>query len=341
MSRMSLAGTARPLEQIEQRRGIATQPACRAMSRRDLEDLAEALQGPHDFIDHPTFVEPDAERRLFDDAPKIPLPNTGWYRPLLEGVGAPARPKAAENVVLSAEQEQAIFLQFNFARREAAQARERIGDRPASAAKARKLLYWYRLSHTLRDHIARANLALVLAMAKRARTMDLDFGELVSEGNMALLRAIDKFDAGRGFKFSTYACRAILKGFSRSGMKQTQYRQMFPTDYDPTMEGSDHTNIRHRERETDCASVVRSIVLDNRASLSDVERAVIHHRFALNEPITDSAPLTLEQVGKLVGLTKERVRQIQNKALGKIRRALEHQYIDGRDRRFAPVAVRS
>ena len=75
-------------------------------------------------------------------------------------------------------------------------------------------------------------------MAKRTRMGDVDFGELVSEGNMALLRAVEKFDIGRGFKFSTYACRAILKAFSRIAMKTNRYRQAFPTEFDPTMEKS-------------------------------------------------------------------------------------------------------
>ena len=70
------------------------------------------------------------------------------------------------------------------------------------------------------------------------------------------------------------------------------------------------------------------IVIANRADLTEVEQAVINHRFALNRPDA-TQPLTLEQVGQIVGLTKERVRQIQNKALSKIRKTLEESFIDG------------
>jgi RNA polymerase sigma factor (sigma-70 family) len=190
------------------------------------------------------------------------------------------------------------------------------------------LLYWHRKAEQYRDQIAQTNLALVLAMAKRTRMNEVDFADLVSEGNMALLRSVDKFDVSRGFKFSTYACRAILKAFSRSGMKHSQYRQFFPTDFDPALERSDHQRRRFDEHESDCADEVMRIVHANRAELSDVERQVISHRFALNRE-QHSSPLTLEQVGQIVGLTKERVRQIQNKALSKIRRTLEESYIDG------------
>ena len=67
---------------------------------------------------------------------------------------------------------------------------------------------------------------------------------------------------------------------------------------------------------------MKHIVLSNEADLSDVEQTVIHHRFGLDAK-KDTPPLTLEQVGQIIGVTKERVRQIQNKALEKIRLALE------------------
>jgi RNA polymerase sigma factor (sigma-70 family) len=159
-------------------------------------------------------------------------------------------------------------------------------------------------------------------MAKRTRMSEVDFADLVSEGNMALLRSVDKFDCGRGFKFSTYACRAILKAFSRQGMKLSKYRQRFPTDFDPAMEKSNHLELTRRDRELDAAAEVKQIVETNEAELTRVERTVIFHRFGLAGE-KDTTPLTLEQVGQIIGVTKERVRQIQNKALEKIRLAIE------------------
>lgn len=159
-------------------------------------------------------------------------------------------------------------------------------------------------------------------MAKRTRMSEVDFADLVSEGNMALLRSVDKFDCGRGFKFSTYACRAILKAFSRQGMKLSKYRQRFPTDFDPALEKSNHLETVRRTQEVESAAEVRHIVENNDADLSSVEQTVIHHRFGL-DAADGTRPLTLEQVGQIIGVTKERVRQIQNKALEKIRQVLE------------------
>ncbi|MFI4870810.1 MAG: sigma-70 family RNA polymerase sigma factor, partial [Phycisphaerales bacterium JB061] len=164
-----------------------------------------------------------------------------------------------------------------------------------------------------------------LAMAKRTRMSEVDFADLVSEGNMALLRAVDKFDAGRGYKFSTYACRAILKAFSRQGMKLSKYRQRFPTDFDPKLEKSNFLETKRADFEKDTAAEVREIVQANRADLTDVERTVIEHRFGLESG--EEKPMTLEQVGQIIGVTKERVRQIQNKAMEKIRRELESKFL--------------
>ena len=182
---------------------------------------------------------------------------------------------------------------------------------------------------TTRGVIVRVNLPLVLAMAKRTRLTHIDFNEMISEGNMALLRSVEKFDCGRGFKFSTYSCRAILKSFSRVAMRASRYRGRFPTEFDPTMERSDYAETKRAGVKADCVDELKDILVANVADLSTVERTVINERFAIGKPDfgDDTSPKTLEQVGHLIGVTKERVRQIQNKALKKIRLALEEQYL--------------
>ncbi len=316
-----------PLDQVQRRatRSIRSAPA--ALSPRDRTELADILAEDTDFVHNEVFEQRDAYQQVFEQTPELPNPNTSWYHPIMQSASEAPEVRGVVNVVLDKHQEQALFLQYNYARYRVAQLREAVGDQPISEEQARELLYWRRQARQLRDRIAQFNLALVLAMAKRVRGTDLDFADLISEGNMALLRAIDKFDVAKGFKFSTYACRAILKAFSRHGVKHTQYKSMFPTDFDPALEKSDHQQRKNATHEEECASEVRRIVEHNDAELTDVEQAVIEHRFALNH--ADAAPLTLEQVGKLVGLTKERVRQIQNKALTKIRTTLESRYLDG------------
>ncbi|MSR28543.1 MAG: sigma-70 family RNA polymerase sigma factor [Phycisphaerales bacterium] len=284
-----------------------------------------ALEPPVQFMDDPEFHRLGAARRIFDGAPPIALPSTSWYQPLLDDRrrtdGSTTDLRPPRTLVLTAKEERVIFGQFNYARFRLSKLMGSRQRRPLSPLQNRERLSWCTRASALRRQIAETNLALVLAMAKRVRSADLDFGDLISEGNMALMRSIDKFDATRGFKFSTYACRAILKAYSRLGAKTLRYRQHFPVEFDPTLERGDAIAEVRSRGEQDSIREVRELFSGNRAVLSEIERTVIFHRYGLDRPVKE-APMTLEQIGLLVGVTKERVRQIQCKALEKIRAAL-------------------
>lgn len=338
MSRIRTAAS--PLEQVQQRTGVSVArrsatgttrkshrpKARRSLSARDRQELKRILREPMDYIDSPAFYEENAEPDIYENAPEIPKPDTSWYHPVMDSLTATSKtPKQSTQVLLTAAQERVLFLQFNYARHRIQTIQTELNGHDPSTEQAEELLRWNRKAEHMREQIANTNLALVLAMAKRTRMSEVDFADLVSEGNMALLRAVDKFDCGRGFKFSTYACRAILKAFSRQGMKLSKYRQRFPADFDPKLERSDYYERRRETHEEDCAEEVKTIVRENRASLTSIERTVIHHRFGID--VDEHTPLTLEQVGQIIGVTKERVRQIQNKALEKIRVELEEKFL--------------
>jgi RNA polymerase sigma factor (sigma-70 family) len=337
-----------PLEQERRRAksGLAAAtlevPASRArtgvkrrLSQEDERLLAQVMSQEQDFIPSPAFDEEDAEAKIYRDMDSVPKPDTTWYHPVMDDLSS-ARGrtvKSAQQVILTGAQEKILFHCFNYARAQIwkiQQAAWATDARQPNPEQAETILRWYRLADRIREQIAETNLALVLAMAKRTRMSEVDFADLVSEGNMALLRAVDKFDAGRGYKFSTYACRAILKAFSRQGMKLSKYRQRFPTDFDPKLERSNFLEIKRTAFEKDAAEEVRRIVTENRADLTDVERTVIEHRFGL-ETGDPEKPMTLEQVGQIIGVTKERVRQIQNKAMEKIRLQLEAHFLGNKE----------
>lgn len=314
----------------------------RALNKADEELLNSLLAQEQDFIDSPAFYEEEANEKIYDQAPEIPKPDTSWYHPVMDDLSGRTRTiKTAQQVILTGAQEKVLFHQFNFARYKIWTIQREVWAteaRKPTPEQADMILRWYRKSDLIREQIANTNLALVLAMAKRTRMSEVDFADLVSEGNMALLRAVDKFDAGRGYKFSTYACRAILKAFSRQGMKLSKYRQRFPTDFDPKLEKSNFLETKRATFEKDAAEEVKRIVLDNRADLTDVERTVIEHRFGLESGEIDK-PMTLEQVGQIIGVTKERVRQIQNKAMEKIRLNLESNFLGNKQLREALEAA--
>jgi RNA polymerase primary sigma factor len=324
-----------PLARSRGRQRISLSESARALSPQDQAQVHQILTGKYEYMDNELFSLPDDEavEQLFNAPDPIPHPDTSWYQPVMSNAAGLRQSSQLGSVLLTAAQERVIFLQYNYSRYRVCRLRDELLDSPTiDPDLARQMLDWHRKAAGYREHIAQINLALVLAMAKRTRMNEMDFGDMVSEGNMALLRAIDKFDAARGFKFSTYGCRAILKAFSRAGMKLSRYRGLFPTDFDPALERSDYSETRRTEHELDCADEVKMIVTRNEADLTDIEQEVIEHRFnVLKGPAKgmqrEPRPMTLEQVGKLIGVTKERVRQIQNKALEKIRVTLEDGYL--------------
>ncbi|HEY2840124.1 MAG TPA: sigma-70 family RNA polymerase sigma factor, partial [Pirellulales bacterium] len=239
----------------------------------------------------------------------------------------PTRDEAVDSSIsgaptlMQAGEERVMFLRFNYAKRKLSRLKKKIETEGLTKDLAEEFLEWHRKFEHFREYLTRTNLALVLAMAKRTRLGDVDFAEIVSEGNMALLRAVDKFNVDRGFKFSTYACRAILKAFSRTSLKSSRYKTRFPVEFEPDYEKSDWADRRRDAVEEDCVDELKQIVDRNLAELSDVEQTVIRRRF--NWQQAEDSPMTLEEVGQIIGVTKERVRQIQNKALTKIRQVME------------------
>lgn len=289
--------------------------------------LRKLCTEPIDYVAHPGFEKSGLDQTLYGVATRfIDDVSPRFVEP--EPIKA-VESKGGRVPTLSHEQEKLAFLRYNYARHRVARILNKFSGRKLTAPAARRLLAWGRRALDARTTIVRLNLPLVLAMAKRTRLSSIDFNELVSEGNMALLRSVEKFDCGRGFKFSTYSCRAILKSFSRVAMRASRYRGQFPMEFDPALERSDYAETQRALVEGDCVDELKEILIKNLAELSDVERTVIRERFAIGRPTLEDAPgpKTLEQVGHIIGVTKERVRQIQNKALRKIRGALEDRYL--------------
>jgi RNA polymerase sigma factor (sigma-70 family) len=297
-----------------------------ALSDDDKALLNRLLREPTEYMDHPALHKKHTERELFGEEADFLRARAGFVP--LPAITDEKEPRGDKMPALTMAEERHLFLRYNFARKQIVDMLREFTGRRLTAAVTHRLLFWGRRALQCRSEIVRMNLPLVLAMAKRTRLNNIDFSELISEGNMALLRSVEKFDCSRGFKFSTYSCRAILKSFSRVAMRASRYRGRFPTEFDPSIEKSDYVERKREDVEIDCVDELKAILLRNLADLNDIERTVINERFALNAPDPANAPpKTLEEVGQIIGVTKERVRQIQNKALEKIRHALEENYL--------------
>ena len=172
----------------------------------DLNLLSMVLSDPLEYIEHDLFAKQNIETILFG-GPAVRRPGHTRFNECFADEFDFSN--LTEEDSLTTAQEILLFQRYNYARMRLMQVVERLdGDVPFEFIC--ELLSWAHRAMDARGQMARCNLPLVLAMAKRTRLNGLDFNELISEGNFALLRSVDKFDCARGFKFSTYACRAKI-----------------------------------------------------------------------------------------------------------------------------------
>lgn len=324
-------GAAQASATVDPRIPTAMEPVTAVLKKLQPADrfrLKRLLRRPFEYIHNASFDKPGAGKDLFAEA----FDGASAARPWCNA--APNHEKGFDSslaapITLTATEEKTLFLKLNYARFRINKLLTRFAGKRLTEQAAREIAWWQEKVESLRGEIVKANVPLVLAMAKRTRLGNIDYAELISEGNMALLRSVDKFDCGRGFKFSTYGCRAILKSFSRVAMKIGRYRGRFPVEFDPTLERSDFAETQRTDQEVDCLDELRGILKANTASLNEVEVKVLQARFALGnaEGAPGDMPQTLEQVGMLIGVTKERVRQIQNRALSKLREKLQKDFL--------------
>src|SRR5436309_1719473 len=118
--------------------------------------------------------------------------------------------------LLTPANERALFLKFNFRKFQFVQARRRLEPQFARVRELSAMEGYLRRAIETKNEIIRANLRLVVSVARKHLRPGLNLMELISEGNLTLMRAVEGFDVHRGHKFSTYATLALMKGFART-----------------------------------------------------------------------------------------------------------------------------
>jgi len=269
---------------------------------------------PPEFIPNDLFDAPDA-RAIILEAPEPPTSNAKTPA-VPKGLPAYLRSLYA-TPLLTTEQEQDVFRRFNFTKYLAKKALNRVDvDEPieVDCARVRDLLA---RADVLRQRIVKANLRLVVSIAKKHVGWSPDFFEVVSDGNVSLMRAVEKFDYARGNKFSTYATWAIMKNYARSIPTQHYHAARYVTGQDLVLEtAADKQEAPAHESDR---QMIRERIAEGLSHLTDRERTIVSRHFGLART---ERPATLEELGRRFGVTKERVRQIEQKALTRLREVL-------------------
>ncbi|GAB1335476.1 RNA polymerase sigma factor [Streptomyces sp. E-15] len=338
----------------------AVPPQDRAHQHPDTEPPAEALA---EEPDEPAETEVPAVAR-----PETGGPSADLFRQYLREIGRIPLLTAAEEVELARRVEAGLF------------AEEKLGSTPDLDSRlAHDLDRLVVLGRMAKRRLIEANLRLVVSVAKRYVGRGLTMLDLVQEGNLGLIRAVEKFDYARGYKFSTYATWWIRQAMSRALADQArtirvpvhvvelinrvvrvqrrmlQERGCEPTadevaahlDLAPERVGevlrlaqepvSLHAPVGEEDdvalgdliEDGDAASPVESaafLLLREHleavlSTLGERERKVVQLRYGL----ADGRPRTLEEIGRIFGVTRERIRQIESKTLNKLR---DHAFAD-------------
>lgn len=227
--------------------------------------------------------------------------------------------------LLSFEQEQYLFRRMNFEYNEAAKLAHATmslddgGDASLKHLYGREVERSVRSAESIRNRILEANLRLVVSVVKSWRGSGPRFWEMISDGNVSLIKIVDGFDYKRGYKFSTYAVNALKRNFSKSesderkllGKEQSGYDELPITD-----EGVDTLS----DADADAHMLeLQEFVHDLLKNLDPREAEILRRR----KGIGGEEEATLKVVGVEVGVSKERVRQLQGKALKDLRERLK------------------
>ena len=308
---------------------------------------------------------------LVDDEDEVPVYSSAItgatadpVKDYLKQIGKVALLNAAEEVELAMRIEAGLFAEDKLSQMAPSELKSPLG---------RELSWVAKDGQRAKSHLLGANLRLVVSLAKRYTGRGMQFLDLIQEGNLGLIRAVEKFDYTKGFKFSTYATWWIRQAITRAMADQARtiripvhmvevinklarvQRQMLqdlgrePTpeelaaELDMTPEkvvevqkyGREPISL-HTPLGEDGDSEFGDLIEDSEAvvpadavgftllqeelskvmdTLSEREAGVVGMRFGL----TDGQPKTLDEIGRVFGVTRERIRQIESKTMSKLR----------------------
>ena len=283
------------------------------MRARELK--ARALE----YIPSPEFEQPDADEAILNH------PDTAWpWKPETSKsrrVPADLPPYLQQLFripLLSKEGEVALFRKFNYLKFKADRCRQRIDPETVKASELDRVERLFEQAREVKNQITQSNLRLVVSIAKRHLGSGVDFFEIISDGNISLMRAVEKFDYTRGFKFSTYASWAIMRNYARMIPEQRHHGDRYQTGRDELLDNV--AEAQFDEQDDEQLVIMRGAIERMLGTLDERECSILRQRFGLDD---QREPQTLEQIGRSFGVSKERIRQLEARAIERLREDYE------------------
>jgi RNA polymerase primary sigma factor len=314
------------------RRGIPVETLAKRFARtrtsvyRILNEVRaqRLLAQPLEYIYSSVFDDPSAEAEILGRMPNLAEYETQRQQMRIPKDAPPELASLYEMPLLSKDQEQHLFRKMNYLKHKANKLRERLDPAHARIQEIKRIEDLQIEANAIKDQLISSNMRLVVAIAKKHAAQTDNFFELLSDGNMSLIRAVEKFDYSRGNKFSTYASWAIMKNFARSIPEEKRRRERYVTGHEEMFDIAPDTRSDEQEL---VSSVEQSKNRVNRLLqyLDPRERQIIQMRAGLDNY---SEGMTLEEIGQQLGITKERVRQLNVRIMNKLRMIAKEQKID-------------
>lgn len=280
------------------------------MRARHLEDLEI------DYIYNPEFDLPDADDRILEPDSRRGKASPTPAKLIKPPKGLPPYLRALYKIpLLTPQQEHDLFRRYNYLKYKADRLRRSLDTSHIRASQLKEVESLLLQSNVLKNRIIRSNLRLVVSIAKKHLSGPQTLFELVSDGNLALMRAVEKFDYARGFRFSTYASWAIMRNYARSVPKERYQLDRFATGHEEVLDIA--ASLRTYDPNELNLPELRESIEVMLSHLSTRERTILIDHYGL---ATSGDNKTFDQLGRELGVSKERVRQIELQALKKLRR---------------------